>query len=282
MLDVRLPGMDGFEMLRRAARRRQQGAGAVAHGARRGDGQGHRPGAGRRRLPDQAVRAARADEPHQGAAAARVRRPGRRGRRPRNPPPATCSSTWSAGASSAAPSASASPRPSSRSCATWPQRPGRVFSRRELLELVRDYEALDQDEKTINVHVSHLREKLEDDPSDPSFILTVRGAGYAFAERSDRASPDRACMPSASSSAHRFRVRLVLAFGCLVVVAMALVDRARDAAAAAGRLLRAAGRATSDAAHGRDGDPSWATSCITGHDPRGECAAADPPADAAR
>jgi DNA-binding response OmpR family regulator len=63
------------------------------------------------------------------------------------------------------------------------QRPGRVYSRRELLELVRDYEALDQDEKTINVHVSHLREKLEDDPGDPSFILTIRGAGYAFAER---------------------------------------------------------------------------------------------------
>jgi DNA-binding response OmpR family regulator len=62
-------------------------------------------------------------------------------------------------------------------------KPGRVFTRRELLELVRDYEALDQDEKTINVHVSHLREKLEDDPSDPQFILTVRGAGYAFAER---------------------------------------------------------------------------------------------------
>ncbi len=62
-------------------------------------------------------------------------------------------------------------------------RPGRVFSRRELLELVRDYEALDQDEKTINVHISHLREKLEDDPADPVFILTVRGAGYAFAER---------------------------------------------------------------------------------------------------
>ena len=62
-------------------------------------------------------------------------------------------------------------------------RPGRVFSRRELLELVRDYEALDQDEKTINVHISHLREKVEDDPSDPVFILTVRGAGYAFAER---------------------------------------------------------------------------------------------------
>ena len=62
-------------------------------------------------------------------------------------------------------------------------RPGRVYSRRELLELIRDYEALDQDEKTINVHVSHLREKLEDDPAQPAFILTVRGAGYAFAER---------------------------------------------------------------------------------------------------
>jgi DNA-binding response OmpR family regulator len=62
-------------------------------------------------------------------------------------------------------------------------RPGRVYSRRELLELIRDYEALDQDEKTINVHISHLREKLEDDPSSPKFVLTVRGAGYAFAER---------------------------------------------------------------------------------------------------
>ncbi|MBM4409345.1 MAG: response regulator transcription factor [Chloroflexi bacterium] len=62
-------------------------------------------------------------------------------------------------------------------------RPGRVYSRRELLELLRDYEALDQDEKTINVHVSHLRDKIEDDPSSPAFVLTVRGAGYAFAER---------------------------------------------------------------------------------------------------
>ncbi len=62
-------------------------------------------------------------------------------------------------------------------------RPGRVYTRSELLELIRDYEALDQDEKTINVHVSHLREKLEDDPADPAFILTVRGVGYAFAER---------------------------------------------------------------------------------------------------
>jgi two-component system alkaline phosphatase synthesis response regulator PhoP len=62
-------------------------------------------------------------------------------------------------------------------------RPGRVYTRGELLELLRDYEALDQDEKTINVHVSHLRDKIEDDPSQPVFVLTVRGVGYAFAER---------------------------------------------------------------------------------------------------
>ncbi len=62
-------------------------------------------------------------------------------------------------------------------------RPGRVYTRPELLELLRDYEALDQDDKTINVHVSHLRDKIEDDPSAPRFVITVRGVGYAFAER---------------------------------------------------------------------------------------------------
>jgi DNA-binding response OmpR family regulator len=61
-------------------------------------------------------------------------------------------------------------------------RPGRVYSRRELLELVRDYDALDQDERTINVHISHIREKIEPDPANPRYIRTVRGAGYAFAE----------------------------------------------------------------------------------------------------
>ena len=62
-------------------------------------------------------------------------------------------------------------------------KPGRVYTRAELLDLLRDYEALDQDEKTINVHVSHLRDKLEDDPSHPAFVQTIRGVVYAFAER---------------------------------------------------------------------------------------------------
>jgi DNA-binding response OmpR family regulator len=61
-------------------------------------------------------------------------------------------------------------------------RPGRVYTRGQLLELVRDYDALEQDERTINVHVSHIREKIEPDPTQPRYILTVRGVGYAFSE----------------------------------------------------------------------------------------------------
>ena len=67
------------------------------------------------------------------------------------------------------------------------EKPGRVFSRRDLLERVRDYDAaISGDEKTINVHVSNLRDKVEEDPSTPRFVMTVRGVGYAFADRSER------------------------------------------------------------------------------------------------
>src|SRR5436305_9416566 len=62
-------------------------------------------------------------------------------------------------------------------------RPGRVYTRSELLELLRDYEALDQDEKTINVHVGQYWAKIEDDPANPAFVQTIRGDGSAIAER---------------------------------------------------------------------------------------------------
>jgi DNA-binding response OmpR family regulator len=61
-------------------------------------------------------------------------------------------------------------------------RPGRVYTRGQLLELVRDYEALEQDERTINVHISHIRDKIEPNPAEPHYITTVRGVGYAFSE----------------------------------------------------------------------------------------------------
>jgi DNA-binding response OmpR family regulator len=60
--------------------------------------------------------------------------------------------------------------------------PGRVFSRRMLLEALwksADY----RDPRTIDVHVRHLREKLELEPRTPEFILTVRGVGYRFKDR---------------------------------------------------------------------------------------------------
>jgi DNA-binding response OmpR family regulator len=37
--------------------------------------------------------------------------------------------------------------------------------------------------RTIDVHVRHLREKLEEDPAEPEYILTVRGVGYRFRDR---------------------------------------------------------------------------------------------------
>jgi two-component system, OmpR family, response regulator len=60
--------------------------------------------------------------------------------------------------------------------------PGRVYSRRMLLEAL--WGAADYREpRTIDVHVRHLREKLEADPAEPAFILTVRGVGYRFGDR---------------------------------------------------------------------------------------------------
>ena len=114
----------------------------------------------------QAVRPARADEPHQGAPAARVRGPCRRRRRTPHPPRDLVIDLERRRVQRGDRriSLTATEFELLRHLAS---RPGRVFSRRELLELVRDYEALDQDEKTINVHISHLREKLEDDPVDP-------------------------------------------------------------------------------------------------------------------
>jgi DNA-binding response OmpR family regulator len=59
--------------------------------------------------------------------------------------------------------------------------PGIVFTRDALLREVWDYDNFVGDEKTINVHIRHLREKIEDQPEDPAYILTVRGVGYKFA-----------------------------------------------------------------------------------------------------
>ena len=59
--------------------------------------------------------------------------------------------------------------------------PGKVLSRETLLEHVwgdSDY----RDPRTVDVHIRHLREKIEADPKQPEYLFTVRGVGYRFRE----------------------------------------------------------------------------------------------------
>jgi len=60
--------------------------------------------------------------------------------------------------------------------------PGRVFSRTMLLERVWGDSAY-RDPRTVDVHIRHLREKLEQDARHPELIFTVRGVGYRFRDR---------------------------------------------------------------------------------------------------
>ncbi len=59
------------------------------------------------------------------------------------------------------------------------ERRGATLSREELLRQVWGYSA-DMYTRTVDVHVASLRQKLEEDPKQPKFILTVQGLGYKF------------------------------------------------------------------------------------------------------
>ena len=58
--------------------------------------------------------------------------------------------------------------------------PGRPTSRQALIEAVWGYDSEIGYDRTVDVHVRHLRQKLEPDPAHPRYLLTVRGAGYKF------------------------------------------------------------------------------------------------------
>ena len=60
--------------------------------------------------------------------------------------------------------------------------PGKVFSREALMEHVWNYEGYVGDVRAVDVAIRRLREKIEDDPASPKFIVTKRGMGYYFAE----------------------------------------------------------------------------------------------------
>jgi len=65
--------------------------------------------------------------------------------------------------------------------ATLARQPGRVFTRGQLLDAIRGLEAESFD-RAVDVHVKNLRRKLEPDPRNPRYVLTVYGVGYKFAE----------------------------------------------------------------------------------------------------
>jgi two-component system phosphate regulon response regulator OmpR len=61
---------------------------------------------------------------------------------------------------------------------------GRVMSREKLMDSVKGepFEAFD---RSIDVHISRIRAAIEDDPKHPRRVITIRGAGYVFAQRQD-------------------------------------------------------------------------------------------------
>lgn len=67
---------------------------------------------------------------------------------------------------------------------------GATLSREELLQEVWGYGAAPST-RTVDVHVAWLRQKLENDPKNPEWILTVVGLGYKFADRALEPSPQK-------------------------------------------------------------------------------------------
>jgi DNA-binding response OmpR family regulator len=61
--------------------------------------------------------------------------------------------------------------------------PGRIFTRSELLDRLYPLGEAAVIERVVDVHIGKLRQKIEPDPSHPRYILTARGMGYRFADR---------------------------------------------------------------------------------------------------
>ncbi len=62
------------------------------------------------------------------------------------------------------------------------RQPGRIFTRAQILDAIRGI-AFESYERAIDAHVKNIRHKLEPDPRNPRYILTVYGVGYKFADK---------------------------------------------------------------------------------------------------
>jgi two-component system, OmpR family, alkaline phosphatase synthesis response regulator PhoP len=65
--------------------------------------------------------------------------------------------------------------------ATLARQPGRVFTRAQLLDAIRGVQ-VESFDRAIDAHVKNVRRKLEPDPRNPRYLVTVHGVGYKFAE----------------------------------------------------------------------------------------------------
>jgi DNA-binding response OmpR family regulator len=65
--------------------------------------------------------------------------------------------------------------------------PGQVFSRADLLERLKG-NSFENVERTVDVHIRNLRAKIEPDPANPQYVLTVFGVGYRFSDQTDEIS----------------------------------------------------------------------------------------------
>ena len=176
LIDLMLPG-----------HRRVRGVPDAAPPEHRPDHHGHRPirhprrggraGGRGRRLRDQAVRGQGAGRPDPGPPApVPARRFGRLAAQLRGRPRSSPRPEWCAGASEEVHCT----RTEFRLLCELANHPGKVLSREHLLERVWGYDYFG-DGRLVDVHVRRLRTKVEPDPANPRFILTVRGMGYKLA-----------------------------------------------------------------------------------------------------
>ena len=182
VLDVMLPRMDGLEVCRRL---RARSSVPIIMLTAKSEEIDKVLGLelGRRRLHHQAVLDARVPLARQGRAAPRRHGPAGRGATSRRSRCAACASTPpSARSRSRAPIQTTYVEfeilPRSR------RNPGRVYTRDMLLARVWGDSAY-RDPRTIDVHIRHLREKIETDAKEPEYIFTVRGVGYRFRDTAE-------------------------------------------------------------------------------------------------
>ena len=64
------------------------------------------------------------------------------------------------------------------------ENPGKVYTKKQLYEIVWENPYYG-DSNTIMVHISHIREKIEEDPKNPQYLKTIRGIGYKMEKNHD-------------------------------------------------------------------------------------------------